>query len=206
LDQRRSSSLSSAGGVQAQIEKAVQNEEAAKKSWFNNKERPQAAVKQEVTDVLGSLSIEDAIAEVEQGPQSDNPAFGLNLSIPSPIPPRGDSPSTPSRAGVKNEASNPPTPSPTPPTVPASAGPTPFAALGSGHPPLSPGPPKSSSSLNHLATPFSASDYSFGSTPTAARASTFSMQRALTEIPEANYFPQVVSPVYSLLLKPRDSA
>lgn len=198
LDQRRSSSLSSAGGVQAQIDKAIQNEEAAKKSWFNNNERPKAAIKQEVNDVLGSLSIEDAIAEVEQGPQSDNPSSGLNLSIPSPVPPRVDSPSTPSKAGVKSEASNPPTPSLTPQTVPASAGPTPFAALSSGHPPLSPGPPKTNSSLNHLATPFSASDYSFGSTPTAARASSFSMQRALTEIPEANYFPQVMDTMRAL--------
>lgn len=195
---RRAVSLQPGGAIHAQMDRAVANEEN-KTSWFGPKEKAPTPPK-EVADVLAALTLDDTtLAEAEQQSQSGRPS---PLNVPSPTtstPPRVESPPSPVAATSPiptppvEAQSNPLTPSPTPPKVPVSAGPTPFAAIGSTHPPLSPGPPPSTSGLNHLATPFSGAttERMFG-TPTSFSGG-LSMQRALTEIPEASFLPQPVS-------------
>ena len=214
--ERRAVSLHTGNAtVHSQMDRAIAQEEGWDLEFGTvNAKAKEPVVKKEVADVLAELSLSDAICDVDRS-ESDR-----HMPIPSPkaarTPSMVESPPSPgtnaSPLAVKAET---PTQShqqqqqtrtsPTPPPVPLSAGPTPFAAMGASLPPPSPGrgstaanpTSTTTSSLNHLATPFSANaaanDHIFG-TPTA-RSSSFSMQRALTEIPESSFLTQPVSPL-----------
>ena len=209
--ERRAVSMQSSGAIQAQIDHVATAEES--RALFANTDKPQPTAGKEVADVLAALSIDDTIAEAEKQTEMDKNSTSLMTapttshqtasvrvdSPPTPVAGDGSAERSAVDAQHQQQRSQPPTSSPaTPMNLPASAGPTPFAALGSHPPPLSPGrQSNATSSLNHLATPFSAmasNDHLFG-TPTT-RAGSFSMQRALTEIPESTFVPQQVCLVF----------